>query len=56
MGDKCKNVMKILPNFWVLGGGEGGGLGNYLMAFSPPTKGNMQKILLFILLFVPHLC
>jgi len=27
VGDKCKNVMKILPNFWVLGGGGGGGVG-----------------------------
>jgi len=54
VGDKYKNVMKILPNFWGWGWGRGW---DYLTTFSPPKKGNMQQnIPLYYYFFKPHLC
>jgi hypothetical protein len=39
VGDKCKNVMKILPNFWGWGGGGGGGGGvGFFDGFFYPKK------------------
>ncbi len=67
MGDKCKNVMKILPNFWGWGGGGGGGGGGGLFEgffyqkksdgfFSPEKRKYVTKYSSLFYCFKPHLC